>query len=96
MSSTRTLVWIAGLAGLLAAMSLSAHRRREAQRRALRTKPEFVRTWEEEGGAVPLRSGRTAQQVTPTTAQPAPGPSADPDGPNEVEAGPQYPQGRMH
>ena len=96
MASTRTLVWIAGLAGLLAGITLSAHRRREAERRSSPAKPEPVRTWEEEGGSVPLSGGRTAQQVTPTTAQPAPEPAAEPDGPHEIESGPQYPQGRMH
>jgi hypothetical protein len=96
MASTRTLVWIAGLAGLLAGISLSTHRRREAGRRLSPAKPEPVQTWEEEGGSVPLHTGRTAQQVTPTTAQPAVQPSAEPDGPHEIESGPHYPQGRMH
>jgi hypothetical protein len=44
------------------------HRRNERERRALAGKPEPLQTWEGEGGAVPLRTGRTAQQVTPSSA----------------------------
>jgi len=63
----RSLIWIAALAGLLAGASLSTHRRRERERRLSPAKPEPLQTWEGEGGAVPLRTGRTAQQVTPPT-----------------------------
>ena len=65
MFSTRGLFMIAGAAGLLAGFSLSQHRQRERQRVASRAKPEPVQTWEGEGGAVPLHTGRTAQQVWP-------------------------------
>jgi hypothetical protein len=94
MKSTRGLVWIAGLAGLLAGISLNTHRRREAERRTLRVKPEPLQTWEGEGGAVPLRTGRTAQQVTPTSAHSPVG--AEPSsgsGPFEQGGGPRYEQG---
>ena len=61
----RSLIWIAALAGLLAGASLATHRRRERERRLSPAKPEPLQTWEGEGGAVPLRTGRMAQQVTP-------------------------------
>ena len=68
MSTTSKLVWASAFAGLLAGITLTAHRRRESERRTLRVKPEPLQTWEGEGGAVPLRTGRTAQQVTPSSA----------------------------
>lgn len=68
MSATRSLVWIAGLAGLLAGASLATHRRNERERRALRGQSEPLQTWEGEGGAVPVGTGRTAQQVTPSSS----------------------------
>jgi hypothetical protein len=66
----RTLVLVAAAAGVLAGISLATHRRREHDRRAVQSKPEPLQTWEDEGGAVPLRSGRTAQQVTPSASVP--------------------------
>ena len=93
MNSTRGLVWIAGLAGLLAGASLATHRRREDARRSLRTKPEPLQTWEGEGGAVPLRTGRTAQQVTPSSADPAAAAGEPEQGPQEMGGGPRYEQG---
>ncbi|MED5618998.1 hypothetical protein [Ideonella sp. BN130291] len=93
MKSTRGLVWLAGLAGLLAGISLSTHRRREAERRTLRVKPEPLQTWEGEGGAVPLRTGRTAQQVTPSSAQAQAGEPFSGQGPLEQGGGPRYEQG---
>ena len=62
----RTLVMIATAAGVFAGVSLATHRRRERERCAMQSKPEPLQTWEDEGGAVPLRTGRTAQQVTPS------------------------------
>lgn len=89
MHATRSLVWIAGLAGVLAGASLAMHRRNERERRASPAKPEPVQTWEGEGGAVPLRTGRTAQQVTPSSA----GASAASAEPQELGGGPRYEQG---
>lgn len=66
MAVSRTLFWLAATAGAMAGMSLATHRRREAERCASRAKPAPVQTWEDEGGAVPLNDGRTAQQVTPS------------------------------
>ena len=93
MISTRGLVWIAGIAGLLAGASLSTHRRREADRSALRAKPEPLQTWEGEGGAVPLRTGRTAQQVTPTSADLSTGSDLSEGGSVEQGGGPRYEEG---
>ena len=92
MISTRGLAWIAGIAGLLAGASLATHRRREDERRSLSTKPEPLQTWEGEGGAVPLRTGRTAQQVTPSSADLSLG-ASDAGGPTELGGGPRYEQG---
>jgi len=96
MHATRSLVWIAGLAGVLAGASLAMHRRNERERRASPAKPEPVQTWEGEGGAVPLRTGRTAQQVTPSSAG-ASAASARSDlpgaEPQELGGGPHYEQG---
>jgi hypothetical protein len=66
----RTLVLVAAVAGVLAGISLATHRRRERDRLAVRSQPQPLQTWEDEGGAVPLRSGRTAQQVTPSANVP--------------------------
>jgi hypothetical protein len=87
MFSTRGLFLIAGAAGLLAGFSLSQHRQRERHRVASRAKPEPVQTWEGEGGAVPLHTGRTAQQVTPTTSASR---ASDHEHPSD---GPRYEQG---
>jgi hypothetical protein len=98
MHGTRSLVWIAGLAGVLAGASLAMHRRNERERRVSPAKPEPVQTWEGEGGAVPLRTGRTAQQVTPSSADvSAVGtqdglPGSEPQ-PQELTGGPRYDQG---
>jgi len=93
MTVARSLVWIAGVAGLLAGYSLASHRRFERERRALAAKPEPLQTWEGEGGAVPLRSGRTAQQVTPSAANDV---ASDlPAAAQEVGDGPDYEQGRQ-
>lgn len=67
----RTLVFLATVVGVLAGMSLATHRRLERQRRTAAAPPQPLQTWEGEGGAVPLRSGRTAQQVTPSGASPS-------------------------
>jgi hypothetical protein len=91
MNATRSLVLIAGVAGLIAGASLATHRRRERDRRALNAKPEPVQTWEGEGGAVPMTSGRTAQQVSPSSADAAPMPRAREH--DELETGPDYEQG---
>ena len=88
MMSTRGLALIAGMAGLLAGASLSAHRRRERERCASQGKPEPLQTWEGEGGAVPLRTGRTAQQVTPTTSQMPVSSVEQPGGPDYEQGGP--------
>jgi hypothetical protein len=101
MRVTRSLVWIAGLAGLLAGASLATHRRHERERRASSAKPEPLQTWEGEGGAVPLRTGRTAQQVTPSSATAShAGPAANDlpgaeasSSPQEQGGGPRYEQG---
>jgi hypothetical protein len=96
MHATRSLVWIAGLAGVLAGVSLAMHRRNERERCASSAKPEPVQTWEGEGGAVPLRTGRTAQQVTPSSADAAVAPAqGDLPGaePQELGGGPRYEQG---
>jgi hypothetical protein len=66
----RTLVLVAAVAGVLAGISLATNRRRERDRLAVRSQPQPLQTWEDEGGAVPLRSGRTAQQVTPSANVP--------------------------
>lgn len=87
MSVTRSLVWVAGFAGLLAGASLASHRRVERDRRALAGKPEPLQTWEGEGGAVPLRTGRTAQQITPSSASDLPAAAG------ELAGGPEYEQG---
>lgn len=92
MRATRSLVWIAGLAGLLAGASLAHHRRHERDRRASPAKPEPLQTWEGEGGAVPLRTGRTAQQVTPSTSTGSDLPAAAASQ-QEQPGGPDYPQG---
>jgi hypothetical protein len=98
MRMTRSLVWMAGLAGVLAGASLATHRRNERERRALTGKPEPLQTWEGEGGAVPLRTGRTAQQVTPSSGSDLPGAasalqSASAASPQEKGGGPDYEQG---
>ena len=92
MSATRSLLWIAGLAGLLAGASLATHRRHERDRRSLTAKPEPLQTWEGEGGAVPLRTGRTAQQVSPARAGGSDLPGATTQ---ERGGGPDYEQGGM-
>jgi hypothetical protein len=69
----RTLVLLAAAAGVLAGFSLATHRRRERDRVAVRGQPEPLQTWEDEGGAVPLRTGRTAAQVTPSASMPGVG-----------------------
>jgi len=92
MTMTRSLVWVAGMAGLLAGASLAVHRRNERDRRALEAKPEPVQTWEGEGGAVPMRTGRTAQQVTPSAASDLPG-AASAVSHEEIGGGPDYEQG---
>lgn len=66
----RTLVLVAAVAGVFAGFSLATHRRRERERTSVRSQPEPLQTWEDEGGAVPLRDGRTAQQVTPSASVP--------------------------
>ena len=88
MMSTRGLALIAGVAGLLAGASLTTHRRRERERCASRAKPEPLQTWEGEGGAVPLRTGRTAQQVTPTTSAMEVTSQEQPGGPDYEQGGP--------
>jgi hypothetical protein len=65
MPSTRTLIWIAGLAGLAAGIRLSTRRQREREPAAPLAPPQSLQAWEGEGGAVPVRGGRTAQQVSP-------------------------------
>jgi len=65
MLSTRSLVWMSALAGVLAGASLTTHRQREGARRRPAAQPEPLQTWEGEGGAVPVRPNKTAQQVTP-------------------------------
>lgn len=89
MISTRGLVWVAGIAGLLAGASLSSHRRRERERVASRAKPEPLQTWEGEGGAVPLRTGRTAQQVTPSSSVEEVA-AETPGGPDYAQGGPRH------
>jgi hypothetical protein len=69
----RTLVLVAAAAGVFAGFSLATHRRRERDRLAVRAKPEPLQTWEDEGGAVPLRTGGTAAQVTPSASVPGEG-----------------------
>jgi hypothetical protein len=62
------LLWLAGLAGLLAGASLATHRRRERDRVASPTRPEPLTRWEGEGGAVPTPASgelRSARQTTP-------------------------------
>jgi hypothetical protein len=97
MSATSKLVWASAIAGLLAGITLTAHRRREGQRRTLRVKPEPLQTWEGEGGAVPLRTGTTAPQVTPSSANTAgsePRSVYELTADDEVAGGPSYGQGR--
>lgn len=76
----RTLVFLAAAAGVLAGISLATHRRREGERRAVQAQPEPLQTWEDEGGAVPLRTGRTAQQVTPSATVQGAGEALPPSG----------------
>lgn len=76
----RTLVFLAAAAGVLAGISLATHRRREGERRMVQAKPEPLQTWEDEGGAVPLRTGRTAQQVTPSATVQGVGDGLPPSG----------------
>jgi len=47
------LLWIAGIIGALAGVTLATHRRLERRRIASRTQPEPLQRWEGEGGAVP-------------------------------------------
>jgi hypothetical protein len=77
----RTLVFLAAAAGVFAGMSLAHHRRSERERsRSPQPKPEPLQTWEDEGGAVPLRTGRTAQQVTPSATVQGAGEALPPSG----------------
>lgn len=55
------LLWIAGIVGALAGVTLATHRRRERDRSASRTQPEPLRRWEGEGGAVKSARQASAQ-----------------------------------
>lgn len=62
------LLWLAGVAGLLAGASLATHRRCERDRRACEGAPEPLARWEGEGGAVPVPmtgEQKNARQVSP-------------------------------
>jgi hypothetical protein len=69
---TKTLLLALGLWG--AQRVLLARRRRQHVMR--RQKNEAVRTWEGEGGAVPVSSNRTAAAVTPAPLAPRDGQTA--------------------
>lgn len=96
MAVSRSLFWLGAIVGMMAGISLATHRRREQERRALSAKPEPVQTWEGEGGAVPLRTGRTAQQVTPSNATDDLQTLRDDEDFQPIGGGPSYPQGRPH
>jgi hypothetical protein len=68
------LLWLAGLAGLLAGASLAAHRRSERNRVGLRGQPEPLTRWEGEGGAVPTPMSGELRNARQTPAQPQGGP----------------------
>jgi hypothetical protein len=63
-----TLLWLAGIAGLLAGASLATHRRREQGRVASRGQPEPLQRWEGEGGAVPTPLSGEVRNVRHTPA----------------------------
>lgn len=68
----RTLLWIAGLAGVVAGASLATHRRNLRDQKATAQQHEPVAQWESEGGGVPVTVASTgelknARQVAPQT-----------------------------
>lgn len=93
MSIKRTVLWMAGIGGMLAGASLAAHRRAERERRVSPATPEPLQTWESEGGAVPVSPARTAQQVTPSVTAGAGelGSQRPAAGRFEMDAGPDLP-----
>lgn len=76
-SITAKLLYVAAGAALLT-MSMNALRRAEAARlNTPRAKPEPLQRWEGEGGAVPVATNKTAQQVRPhVSGDPEPGAGA--------------------